>query len=76
MVRERAACSLAQSGMLSREQRLAAVPQLINYSGDPALDPQTRSWAFQALADITHQRLPSDSSAWREWYRTSAGRAQ
>ena len=35
MVRERAACSLAESGMLSHEQRLAAVPQLINYSDDP-----------------------------------------
>jgi HEAT repeat protein len=72
LVRERAACSLAQSGMLSREQRLAAVPRLINYSGDPALDAQTRSWAFQALADITQQHLPNDSSAWREWYQMAA----
>ena len=28
-VRERAACSLAESGMLTHDQRLAAVPQLI-----------------------------------------------
>jgi hypothetical protein len=69
IVRERAACSLAQSGMLSHEQRMAAVPQLINYSGDPALDEQTRGWAFQALADISGQRLPNDSAAWRAWYR-------
>ena len=34
VVREHAACSLAQSGMLSREQRLIAVPQLIDYSAD------------------------------------------
>jgi hypothetical protein len=69
MVRERAACSLAESGMLSREQRLIAVPQLINDSDDPALDSQTHGWAFQALGDITQQRLPNDSAAWRNWYQ-------
>jgi hypothetical protein len=71
VVREHAACSLAQSGMLSREQRLTAVPQLIDYSADPALDTQTRAWAFEALADITRQHLPNDSAAWRSWYQTS-----
>jgi HEAT repeat protein len=69
-VRERAACSLAESGMLSPQQRFTAVPQLINYSDDPALDAQTQSWVFQALADITKQRLPNDSAAWRNWYQT------
>jgi hypothetical protein len=68
-VRERAACSLAEAGMLSQEQRLIAVPQLIAYLDDPALDVQTRGWAFQALGDITHRRLPNDSAAWREWYQ-------
>ena len=76
MVRERAACSLAESGMLTHEQRLAAVPQLINYSDDPALDAQTHAWAFQALADITKQRLPNDSAAWRNWYQTSVASGQ
>jgi hypothetical protein len=66
MVRERAACSLAESGMLSHQQRLAAVPQLINYSDDPALDSETHTLAFQALAEITKQRLPNDSAAWRK----------
>ena len=69
IVRERAACSLAESGMLTHDQRLAAVPQLINFSDDPALDAQTRAWAFQALTDITKQHLPNDSTAWRNWYR-------
>jgi len=69
MVRERAACSLAESGMLSHDQRLIAVPQLINYSGDLALDAQTRALAFQALGDITQQHLPNDSAAWRAWYQ-------
>ncbi len=76
IVRERAACSLAESGMLSRGQRLIAVPQLINYSDDPTLDSQTRAWAFQALVDITKQRLPNDSAAWRNWYQTSAASGQ
>jgi hypothetical protein len=76
MVREHAACSLAASGMLTPEQRLIAVPQLINYSADPGLDAQTRSWAFRALADITKQHLPNDSAAWRNWYQTSVASGQ
>jgi HEAT repeat protein len=70
-VRERAASSLAQSAMLSQDQRLIAVPQLINYSGDPALDAPTHALAFQALAAITKQHLPNDSATWRNWYQTS-----
>jgi HEAT repeat protein len=73
IVRERAACSLAESGMFTHEQRLTAVPQLLSYSGDPSLDAQTHAWAFQALADITHQRLPNDSNAWRSWYQSTKG---
>jgi HEAT repeat protein len=68
MVRERAAGGLAESGMFSRDQRMMAVPQLVNYAEDAALDRQTRAWAFQALGDITHQRLPNDAAAWRKWY--------
>ena len=67
-VREEAACALAQSGMFTHEQRMSAVPQLLNYTDDPSLDAQTHAWAFQALTDITGQRLPSDSAAWRSWY--------
>lgn len=68
MIRERAACSLAQSGMLNRAQRMTAVPTLIEYSTDMALDEQTRGWAFQALRDITGQSLGKDAAAWRAWY--------
>jgi hypothetical protein len=68
-VRERAACSLAQCGMLSHRQRLIAVPQLIDYAGDSTLDTQTRTWAFQALTQITKQRLPNDTAIWRNWYQ-------
>lgn len=71
LVRERAACSVAESGLFTRAQRMTAVPQLLNYTDDPALDAQTKGWAFQALADISHQRLGSDSLAWRQWYQSS-----
>jgi hypothetical protein len=69
-VRERAACSLAQSGMLTQEQRRKAIPQLLAYADDPALDSITRGWVFQVLRDITGERLPDDSAAWRIWFAT------
>jgi len=68
MIRERAACGLAQSGMFSAEQRRTAVPRLLDFAQDGALDDQTRTWVFQALRDITGQSLPHDAAAWRRWY--------
>jgi HEAT repeat protein len=70
MIRERAACSLAQSGMLTKQQRMKAVPRLLDYAADFSLDDQTRGWVFQALRDITGQSLPPDASAWRAWWKT------
>jgi HEAT repeat protein len=66
-VRERAGCSLAKSGMLTREQRMKAVPGLIEIAGDPGEDSTTRSWAFQALREITNEPLGDDVAAWRNW---------
>jgi HEAT repeat protein len=74
LIRERAACSLAQSGMLSAPRRLTAVPRLLDYAEDPTLDEQTRSWVFQALRDITGQTLPRQGAAWRDWYVRSLRR--
>jgi hypothetical protein len=68
VIRERAACSLAQSGMLSAKLRWSAVPRLLDYAADTTLDEQTRSWVFQALRDITGQTLPRHATAWRNWY--------
>ena len=70
MIRERAACGLAQSGMFSAEQRRTAVPRLLDFAQDGALDDQTRTWVFQALRDITGQSLPHDGTLWRQWYAT------
>ena len=74
MIRERAACALAQSGMLSEKQRRTAVPKLLDFADDPELDGQTRLWVFQALRDITGQNLPHDAAAWRNWYSSNDGR--
>jgi HEAT repeat protein len=68
MIRERAACSLAQSGMLNEAQRWRAVPRLLEFTTDGALDAETRGWVFQALRDITGQSLPPDPWAWKRWY--------
>ena len=70
-VRERAACSLAESGMFTLEQRMRAVPRLLSYTDDPSLDARTHAWAFQALSDITHQHFGNDASAWRNWYNST-----
>ena len=73
MIRERAACGLAQSGMLSEKQRRGAVPQLLDFAADSSLDPETHKWVFQALRDITGQSLPHDAAAWRNWYDSNDG---
>ena len=74
IVRERAACSLAQSGMLSERQRRTAVPRLLDFAEEFGMDPTTRDWVFQALRDITGQSLPRDVAAWRHWYLVSGGK--
>jgi len=68
LVRERGGCSLAQSGMLTRAQRLHAIPQLLKMTDDDALDAATRGWVFQALRDITGVSLGADPSTWRAWW--------
>jgi hypothetical protein len=73
-IRERAACSLAQSGMLNEKQRRTAIPRLLDYAGDFGLDPTTRGWVFQALRDITGESLRPDPEVWRAWYRASGSR--
>jgi hypothetical protein len=74
MIRERAACGLAQSGMLSEKQRRTAVPKLLAFADDPSLDAETQKWVFQALRDITGQSLPHDAASWRNWYGSNDGR--
>jgi HEAT repeat protein len=71
VVRERAACALAESGMLTNQQRRTTIPTLLIYADDPSLDAQTHAWTYHALRDITAQHLPDDAGAWRNWYSSS-----
>jgi hypothetical protein len=73
MVRERAGCSLAQSGMLTEQQRHSVIPHLLDFADDASLDAQTHGWVYQALRDITGKDLPNDSSSWRTWYSATGG---
>jgi hypothetical protein len=67
-LRERAACNLADSGMLTREMRRKALPELIRFAQDEGLDATTRKWVFQALREIAGQNLPDDATAWVRWW--------
>jgi HEAT repeat protein len=73
-LRERAACNLADSGMLSRELRQKAVPELVRFSQDPELDATTKKWVFQALREITLQNLGDDPARWLQWHGAQASR--
>jgi HEAT repeats len=66
-LRERAACNLADSGLLSREQRKLAVPELVHFSQDPNLDATTKKWVYQALREITGKNVSDDPAAWASW---------
>src|SRR5713226_2472251 len=67
-VRERAATSLARSGMLTGEQRLTAVPQLLNLLDDDSLDSATQDLVCASLRTITGASFGKNPDAWREWW--------
>src|SRR5436190_19389325 len=50
----------AKSGMLTREQRMKAMPGLLELTDDPSLNATTRLWVYQALREITNENLPND----------------
>jgi len=66
-VKERAAANLAQSGMLSHEQRMQATPALVTLAADPDFDVPTHLWIFQALMDITGEHYGNNVEAWQKW---------
>jgi hypothetical protein len=67
-VRQRAAVGIAESGMLTHEQRFAAVPDLLNFLDDDALDSDTRGWVYGALRLITGEPLGNNAQAWQQWW--------
>ena len=67
-VRERAGCGLAESGMMTQEQRRKAIPGLMRLMDDSTLDEKTQSWVFQALQEISGQNHGTDRAAWHTWH--------
>ncbi len=67
-VRQRAAVGIAESGMFTHEQRFAAVPDLLNFLDDDALDSDTRGWVYGALRLITGEALGNNAQAWQQWW--------
>ncbi len=67
-VRDRAGCNVSDCGNFMRKQRMRMVPRLIELSADPQTTPQMRDWAFLALREITDESLPTNASAWQNWY--------
>ena len=61
-------CGLAHCGMLTRAQRMLAIPGLIDMVEDKALDALDVSYAYRALREITDETLPDNAPRWREWY--------
>ena len=67
-VRELAASSIGQAGMLTREERLAAIPHLLNFADDDSLNTATRELVYGTLRVITGVALGNDAGAWRDWW--------
>jgi hypothetical protein len=61
-------CGLAHCGMLTRAQRMLAIPGLIEMVEDKALDRRAVSYGYRALREITDEILPDNARQWREWY--------
>jgi hypothetical protein len=67
-IRERAARGLAQSGLLTGELRLTAVPQLLNLLDDDSLDSATQNLVYATLEAITGASFGKNPGAWRAWW--------
>jgi HEAT repeats len=67
-IRQRAANALSRSGLLTGEQRLDAVPQLLNLLDDDSLDAATQSLVSATLEAITGASFGKNAASWRDWW--------
>lgn len=67
-IRQRAANGLSRSGLLTGEQRLTAVPQLLNLLDDDSLDAATQALVSTTLEAITGASFGKNAAAWRDWW--------
>lgn len=56
--------------MLTRAQRMMAIPGLLEMVEDKLLNSAIRTYAYRALREITDETLPDEAQKWREWYAT------
>ena len=67
-IQQRAANGLSKSGLLTGEQRLTAVPQLLNLLDDDSIDEATQNLVGSTLEAITGASFGKDTDAWRDWW--------
>ena len=63
---------LAHCGMLTRAQRMLAIPGLLDMVDDAQVNPTLMSYAYRALREITDETFGDDSTMWRRWYAAQA----
>lgn len=61
-------CGLAHCGMLTRAQRMLAIPGLLEMVEDKDLHAGIRLYGYRALREITDETLPDEPQQWRDWY--------
>ena len=61
-------CGLAHCGMLTRAQRMLAIPGLLEMVEDKGLDAGMRVYGYRALREITDENLTDDPRQWRDWF--------
>lgn len=67
-IRRRAATALSRSGLFTGEQRLTAVPDLLNLLDDDSLDAPTHGLVSSTLEAITGASFGKNAAAWRDWW--------
>jgi HEAT repeats len=67
IVQERAACDISEAGMYTHAQRMVAAASLVGWIDDSLLSAQQRTWAAQALTDISGKNFGPNSSALKSW---------
>src|SRR2546429_4749217 len=67
-IRERAANGLSKSGLLTGEQRLAAVPQVLNFLDDDSLHEATQNLVGATLEAIHRRSLGQKAGGRRGWW--------
>ncbi len=67
-IRQRAANGLSKAGLLTGDQRLRAVPELLNLLDDDSLDEATQNLVGATLEAITGASFGKNADAWRDWW--------